>query len=348
MTKLRLLLLPLTLIYWIATSVRNLLYNTGVLPQRSFDKPVLCVGNITVGGTGKTPLTEHIIRLMQSKGLRVGVVSRGYKRKSKGQVVASATPTAEEVGDEPCQMKLKFPTAEVVVDSDRGAAIDTAIGLGCEVVVMDDGMQHRSVCPRAIFLVVDHARPMWRDLPLPSGNLREDRIGRLRANVIIINKCPADMTKAQAESFMSHMSLNDDQRIFFCSIEYGDMRRKDGSKVSDEEAQMRGGVAVAGIGRPEPFFSEIDSRMAESRTKHMSYPDHHNYTEADVKDIQSELDMIGPDSVAICTEKDSMRLPSIEGHETWILPIRLHVLFGQEDELNKTILNTIKQKDNKK
>lgn len=344
MNKLRLLLLPLTLIYWIATSVRNMLYNAGVLPQRSFDKPVLCVGNITVGGTGKTPLTEHIVRLLLSEGVHVGVVSRGYKRKSKGQVVASAAPTAEEIGDEPCQMKLKFPTAEVVVDSNRGAAIDTAIGMGCEVVVMDDGMQHRSVRPHAIFLVVDHARPMWRDLPLPSGNLREDRIGRLRANVIIINKCPADMTKAQAERFMSHMSLNDDQRIFFCTIEYGHLRRADGSAVSDEEAQMRGGVAVAGIGRPDPFFAEIDSRMATRRTKHMSYPDHHNYTEADIKDILYELDQIGPDSVAVCTEKDSMRLPAIEGHETWTLPIRLRVLFGQEDELDKTIMNTIKTK----
>ncbi len=337
MRKARLLLLPLAALYWVGTSVRNLLYNIGILRQRSFDTPVICMGNITVGGTGKTPLTEHVVRLLKNEGRHVGIVSRGYMRKTKGQIVATTDMTAAEIGDEPCQMKRKFPWAEVVVDADREAAIDKVVELGADVVVMDDGMQHRSVRPRGLLLVVDYARPMWCDWPLPAGNLREDRTARLRADIIIINKCPADMTKGQAESFMSHMSLNDGQQVFFCTIDYGSLVRRDGSEVDPEEAELRGGVAVAGIGRPEPFFVEVEKRMAEGRTRRMSFPDHHAYTDSDMTDIASVLNEVGPDSVCICTEKDSMRLPEVANHETWILPIKLKVLFGQEDELNRGI-----------
>lgn len=337
MKKARLLLLPLAAIYWLATSVRNLLYDIGVLPQRRYGTPVICVGNITVGGTGKTPLTEHIVSLLAGGGRRVAVVSRGYKRKSKGQVVADAACTAESVGDEPCQMKRKHPEADVIVDADRAAAIDTAIGRGADVVVMDDGMQHRSVRPKGLILVVDYARPMWRDMPLPAGNLREDRTARLRADMIVVNKCPPGLTKAQAEVFMSHMSLNDGQGVFFSTIEYGSLRRTDGTPVSDDEAAMHGGVAVAGIGRPEPFFDEVDDRLADMRTRRMAFADHHAYTESDMADIRQVLDSVGPDSVVVCTEKDSMRLPAVEGHETWVLPITLRVLFGQGDEMDRAI-----------
>lgn len=337
MRKVRLLLLPAAAIYWLATWLRNLAYDIGLLRQRSFATPVICVGNITVGGTGKTPLTEHILKLLLSKGRRVAVVSRGYKRKSKGQIIATSEMTAADIGDEPMQMKRKFPKADVVVDSDRGAAIDTAIGRGAEVVIMDDGMQHRSVRPRALILVVDYARPMWKDWPLPAGNLREDRIARLRADIIVINKCPANLTKADAEDFMAHMSLNDGQKVFFCSIDYGDMVRSDGSTVSPQETEMRSAVAVAGIGRPEPFFAEVDMRMAEMRTRHLAFPDHHTFTSGDLADIRKSLDKVGPESVVVCTEKDSTRLPKIKGHDTWVLPISLKVLFGQADEMDKAI-----------
>lgn len=343
MSKARLLLLPLSAIYWLGTTIRNLAYDVGLLSQRRFPKPVICVGNITVGGTGKTPLTEHIMDLLMREGRRVAVVSRGYKRKSRGQVIADDTCTSETVGDEPCQMKRKHPEADVIVDADRAAAIDKAIERGADVVVMDDGMQHRSVRPQGLILVVDYARPMWRDLPLPAGNLREDRLARLRADLIVINKCPAGLTKAQAEYFMSHMSLNDGQRVFFSTIAYGGLRRADGTAVSDEEASLRGGVAVAGIGRPEPFFAEVDNRLADMRTRRMAFADHHAYTESDMADIHEMLDYVGPDSVIVCTEKDSMRLPAVEGHETWVLPISLRVLFGQADEFDKCVMRLATQ-----
>ena len=337
MRKARLLLLPVAVLYWLGTSLRNLAYDAGLLRQRTFGVPVICVGNITVGGTGKTPLTERLIRLLSQGGRRVAVVSRGYKRKSKGLVVAGDDATAATVGDEPCQMKRKFPGADVIVDSDRAAAIDAAISRGAQVVIMDDGMQHRSVKPHGLILVVDYARPMWEDLPLPAGNLREDRTARLRADIIVVNKCPAGMTKAQAEAFMSHMSLNDGQKVFFCAIDYGAMTRRDGSEVSDDEAAMRAGVAVAGIGRPEPFFNEVADRLADGRMRRMTYPDHHAYTSGDTDDIRSGLEAAGAESVLVCTEKDSMRLPDIDGHETWILPIRLKALFGQDDEMDRAM-----------
>lgn len=337
MRKARLLLLPFSVLYWVATSLRNLAYDLGALPQRRFKTPVICVGNITVGGTGKTPLTEHLVSLLSGKGRRVAVVSRGYKRKSKGQVVAEADCTAATVGDEPCQMKRKHPEADVIVDSDRAAAISTAISRGADVVIMDDGMQHRSVRPKGLILVVDYARPMWRDLPLPAGDLREDRTARLRADIVVVNKCPPGLTKSQAEAFMAHMSLNDGQQVFFSTIEYGTMRRPDGSPVSDDEAAMRGGVAVAGIGRPEPFFNEVADRLADGRMRRMAFADHHAYSPSDMADISRVLDSVGADGVIVCTEKDSMRLPAVSGRETWVLPIALRVLFGQSDELDKAV-----------
>lgn len=343
MKRARLLLLPVAAVYWVATVLRNILYDLGLLPQTRFGTPVICVGNITVGGTGKTPLTERLVELMLSRGRRVAVVSRGYKRKSKGQVVAGPDCTAESVGDEPCQMKRKHPEADVIVDADRAAAIDTAISRGADVVVMDDGMQHRSVRPKGLVLVVDYARPMWDDLPLPAGDLREDRTARLRADIIVINKCPPSLTKAQAEAFLAHMSLNDGQMAFFSTIEYGALRRADGTPVADEEATMRGGVAVAGIGRPEPFFNEVTERLADGRTRRMAYADHHAYTPSDVEDIREVADGVGADSVVVCTEKDSMRLPEVPGHETWVLPIALRVMFGRGAELDKAIERLARQ-----
>lgn len=334
----RLLLLPAAIVFWLVTTVRNWLYDIGALRSRVFGRPVICVGNITVGGTGKTPIIEHLARLLSGQGLRVAVVSRGYRRKSRGQVVAAEGASAEAVGDEPCQIKRHIPEVDVIVDADRAAAIDTAIARGADVVLMDDGMQHRSVRPSALLMVCDYARPLWRDLPLPAGDRRESVTGRLRADIVIVNKCPRDLTKTEAEAIFRHMSLNDGQKIFFSAIAYSAFTAQDGSAVDDAEISGRGAVAIAGIGRPEPFFTEVERRTGQ--TARMAFADHHTFSDTDIALMGRRLDEAGADSYAICTEKDATRLPARIGrHEVLTLPIKTEILLGEQARFDKLMLS---------
>lgn len=336
--SLRVLLLPVALLYWAVTCLRNWLYNIRALPSRSFAKPVICVGNITVGGTGKTPVIEFVASFLIAQGRRVAVVSRGYRRKTKWQVVASTDSSAQSIGDEPRQIKAHLPTADVIVDANRAAAIDTAFARGADVVLMDDGMQHRAVSPSTLILVCDYARPLWRDLPLPAGNKRESMYNRLRADLVIVNKCPDSLTICEAESIFRHLSLNDGQQILFTSISYGDLLSPDGQTFSDADLEANGAVAVAGIGRPEPFFDEVRRRVGNPDLQTLAYPDHHAFDDKDLQRIAELLDNAGPDSFLVTTEKDATRLPSrIGSHAVATLPIKLNVLFNDEQKLHDFI-----------
>ncbi len=334
----RVLLLPVAVLYWIGTSLRSWLYDVGIMRSRSFDKPVICVGNITVGGTGKTPVIEHIVSRLTDEGFSVAVVSRGYRRRTKGQVIATGESTAEEVGDEPRQIKKHYPRVDVVVDADRGAAIDTAIGRGADVVLMDDGMQHRSVNPSVLILVCDYARPLWRDLPLPAGNKRESMYARLRADVVIINKCPRELTRAQAEGIYARLSLNDGQRIFFTSVVYGELMDAEDHIVTDTLLNTLGAVVVAGIGRPGPFFAEVQRRFTAHELRMLAYDDHHAYSAHELSKIEGMLDAEGQNSYLVTTEKDAARLPRKVGrHVVLRLPIKLEVLFGEGEKFDQLV-----------
>ncbi len=341
MRRLRLLLLPVGALYWVVTQVRVWLYAAGVLRRRSFAAPVLCVGNITVGGTGKTPVIEHLARLLLSAGWRVAIVSRGYRRKSRGQVVAAVGSAAADIGDEPCQLKRHLPQVDVVVDADRGAAIDCALGRGAQVVLMDDGMQHRSVRPSALVLVCDHARPLWGDWPLPVGDLREAAAMARTADVVLVNKCPPSLSRREADEIRRKMRLRQEQRIFFSTIGYADFVRLGGEVVPDREIAARGAVAVAGVGRPWPFFDEVERRVGP--VQRFPFADHHDFTPAELEKIGAALDGVGRGSVLLTTEKDATRLPThVGGHEVAALPIKTDILFGEAEEFDNMILHHIR------
>lgn len=331
---LRMALLPVSIIYWIVTGLRNVAYNIGLFGSRSYESRVICVGNITVGGTGKTPIIEHLLRQLGQGGKRMAVVSRGYKRKSKGQVIATPNSTAAEIGDEPCQLKRKFPEADIIVDADRAAAIETALTRHAAAVLMDDGMQHRSVRASATIMVCDYARPIWDDLPLPTGNLREPFMGRMRADIVVVSKCPADLTKRRAEEFVTQLSMPHGTPLFFSTIGYGELLTLDGkpSLAIRKETPV---LALAGIGRPEPFFAEVKRRFANVET--MSFADHHAYGERDMKSIMAKLRDMGESSIVICTEKDATRLPAIGGHTVLTLPVEPVFLFGDGDMFLKEV-----------
>lgn len=340
--KLRRILLPLTVIYAIVMIVRNKLYDWNVLSSVKFGKPVICVGNITVGGTGKTPFIEHLINLLHAE--KPSVVSRGYRRKTKGLVVASASSTVAEIGDEPFQIHAKHTGTPLVVDADRNEAIQYIINnTQSGVVLMDDGFQHRSTQAGCNILITDYARPMWCDFTFPAGNLREPWIGRHRAQMIVVNKCPHNLTSDEQKQIVQ--KLNVSVPIFFTTIVYDNFLTISGKMINNSEIEKA--MAVAGIGRPEPFFAEVEQRIAD--VKRLVFADHHQFTKDEVEKIVNECKAEG--RRLITTEKDATRLrefvdnSTIETDFVVYLPIRLEVLFNEADKLNTKILQYVRKFD---
>ena len=334
----RILLWPLSLIYLAVTLVRNWLYDCGLIRVRRFGRPGICVGNITVGGTGKTPFIDFVASLLHDH--RPALVSRGYRRKSKGLQVASASSTAADIGDEPMQMHLRHPSMPVAVSADRAEAIDYLLAnTDAGVVLMDDGFQHRRVAAGLNVLVMDYARPMWRDMVFPAGNLREGIGGRNRASVWIVNKCPAAMTDEERRSIARRLKPRDGERLFFSAVEYGDLVPMDAGSASVRPQSV---LAVAGIGRPQPFFDEVRRRFAHVET--LAFADHHNYTGRDIALIGQRLGSLpaGPAALVV-TEKDAMRLRGVHDFDgkSFYLPIRLKILFGEERELEQIITDYV-------
>lgn len=333
----RFLLYPFAMVYCGVTDLRNWLYDKGYKKSRRFDFPVICVGNITVGGTGKTPFIEYLTRLLES--LTPSLVSRGYRRTTSGMVVGTLEHTAAEIGDEPFQILHKFPSMTVVSDGNRNRAISYILdNVETGVVLMDDGYQHRKVEPGLNIIMCDYARPIWSDYVFPMGNLRESKKWIKRADIIIVNKCPKDLSQIEADGIREMMNLYPDQEIYFGTVVYGVMHNSDGTLLQ-ESLDMRDIVlGVTGVGRPAPFYDELERRGFI--VDRMNFSDHHPFTERDVKAIKKRAHQIGAKSI-ITTEKDNTRMPHIEGLNIYYIPIELRVLLGQEKKLNQTIINYV-------
>lgn len=216
---------PVSMLYGIGASIRNKLFDWGMLRSRSFPFPLICIGNLTVGGTGKTPHTEYLIRLLK-KEFKVAALSRGYKRETKGFVLASSSSTAAEIGDEPFQMARKFPDITVAVDADRCEGINL-IQEKCpatEVILLDDAFQHRYVTPGLSVLLTDYNRPIYEDQLLPAGRLRETRNGKKRADMIIVTKCPAGLSDTEQESIKRKLQPHSGQKVLFTTMKYGKLQ----------------------------------------------------------------------------------------------------------------------------
>lgn len=323
--------------------VRNKLYDWGILSHVEFSCPVFCVGNITVGGTGKTPFIEYMTRVLEE--YRVAMVSRGYRRKTKGLVVATKGSTAEEIGDEPCQIHEKFPEMPVVVSENRASAIRCVTDEhGAQVVLMDDGYQHRSVKASMYVLITDYARPMWEDWTFPAGRMREPYCGKKRAGMVVVNKCPIGMSEEERKEY--ERKLDVDVPVFFTAIDYGHLKSIDGEDV---EMELKDVIAVAGIGRPEPFFEEVERRSG--KVERRVFIDHYQFSEDDVRGLMNDGEK--GKRVIVTTEKDAKRLQnfksiiSTENKNIVYLPIELRVLFGEAEKLNTKILEHVRGFDRK-
>lgn len=332
MIILRKLLFPFAILYGIVTSIRNFLYNESIFKSYSFPIPIIAVGNLSVGGTGKTPQIEYLIRLLQDD-YKVAVLSRGYKRKSEGFVLADEKSTVEILGDESFQIFQKFPQIQVAVDANRKNGIEKLLELKNkpEVILLDDAFQHRRVKAGFYILLTAFDDLFCDDYILPTGNLRESRNGANRADIIVVTKCPNIISEAEKERIKSKIGLS--KTIYFSTIAYDDFVYDNNSSLPISEIKLKEKLLLAGIAKPDLFFDYLKQPTDDI----LSFPDHHHFTENDIKTIKNKT----KNQLIITTEKDYVRLHNHNlQSNVYYLPIKSKFL-SDGDDFNKTIKNYV-------
>jgi len=342
MILLRLVLFPFSVLFDLVTSVRNRMYDQGLKPSVRFDTPVVGVGNLTVGGTGKTPLTEYLIRLLQE--LNVATLSRGYGRKTKGFRIANPTDNAATLGDEPYQFYKKFGDHVVVaVGEDRALAIPNILDVhpATGVIVLDDSFQHRRVRPSLNILLSDFARPFYQDFLLPAGRLRESRKGAARADAVVVTKCPSSLSDDDMMEIEKSIRAYVTKPVFFSRIHYG-------NPVAYQNHVLPLGEEVAlisGLSNPRP----LEEYLGQSLTlvKHFKFGDHHDYSVSDIQKFV-RFRREHPKASLITTEKDVVKLAEpefqllLEGVPLFYLPIELEFIKSGRD-FDALVLNSIRR-----
>jgi tetraacyldisaccharide 4'-kinase len=332
MNLLRKLLFPFAILYGFITYLRNYLYDKGILKSYSFDIPVIAVGNLSVGGTGKTPQIEYLIRLL-SPNYKVATLSRGYKRKSEGFILADAASTAEILGDEPFQYFKKFLDIQVAVDADRKNGIEQLLNQKSrpEIILLDDAFQHRKVKAGFYILLTAYEDLFCEDFILPTGNLRESRNGAKRANLIIVTKCPLDITELEQQNIKNKLAV--DLPIYFSIIDYDDKVYNDTESLAVSDLKLMPKMLLAGIAKPKPFFDYLQTDKDEV----MIFSDHHHFSESDILNIKSQA----IDKIIVTTEKDFVRLDAkILRKQLFYLPIKSKFLSNQQS-FDAIILNYV-------
>ncbi len=344
---LRLALYPFTLIYGAIVWLRNRLYDVKFFTSIRFSLPVICVGNLSTGGTGKTPHIEYLLDLLQYQ-YRVATMSRGYKRYSKGFIIADEQTNALRIGDEPMQFFMKYPEAVVCVAEERLTGIPSLLQRRpfIDVILLDDAYQHRSVKAGLNILITDYAQPFYKDHILPFGNLREGRGAYKRAEVIVVSKCPLDMPPARAAEMEQAIGPISGQQVFFTSIRYGTPY----SFFSREPIDIAGthAILVCGIARPEPLVAYLRSVVTD--VHQLTYADHHYFVTTDIEEIKAAYDNWTADrKVIVTTEKDAARLhlhfdKLVElGMPIIVVPIKVEVLFGKGPQLDALVHQYVEQ-----
>ncbi|MBF1062423.1 MAG: tetraacyldisaccharide 4'-kinase [Prevotellaceae bacterium] len=341
-------LLPLSWLYGLAVSLRNELFALGILKERSFSIPVISVGNITVGGSGKTPHVEYLIRLLQDY-IKVGVLSRGYKRKSHGYVLADDNSTMRDLGDEPYQIKQKFHDIYVAVDKNRCNGItrlthDKATS-NVGVILLDDAFQHRYVKPGLNILLVDYHRLIIYDRLLPAGRLREPLNGKQRADIVIITKCPRDLKPMEFRILTKAMDLFPYQQLFFTTIDYGTPQ----ALFSDKTTSLNkyNVLLVTGIASPEQMENDMKHKCRSLTS--LVFEDHHLFNTKDEQRINNAFERLPSPKIIVTTEKDSTRLVNLNGLTTevrdaiFVLPIKVKFMLNQGELFNNKIISYVRK-----
>ncbi len=336
MILLRKILLPIVPVYYFVTWLRNRLYDLGIKKSVTYNFPVIAVGNLSVGGTGKSPMVEYLIRLLKDEVV-LATLSRGYKRETNGFQLVQTGSTAKQVGDEPLQFKTKFTDITVAVDADRRNGIANLVQLQPkpEVILLDDAYQHRKVKAGFYILLTPYYDLYSDDILLPTGNLREPRSGADRADIIVVTKCPNDLDIKTQKKITKKLKVQPYQTVLFATIDYGNDVIGLSGKLSIDALKKTPFTLVTGIANPKPlvdYYHSLDLNFT-----HISYPDHHNFTD-------NELDQLKKYEYVITTEKDYVRLVSGFSKETlWYQPIEMKFIDNQEI-FDNHILNYIKMR----
>jgi tetraacyldisaccharide 4'-kinase len=346
----KILLFPFAVIYGIVTSFRNLLYDWKFLKSKSFEVHTICVGNLAVGGTGKTPHVEYLIKLLQND-FKIATLSRGYKRKTSGFVHATNTSTAWDIGDEPLQYKTKNPTLDVCVDADRVNGVKKILAFiePPKVILLDDAFQHRALNCELKIVVSEYTNLFLNDCMLPSGTLRESKKEINRADIIIISKTPEKTTAVEIRNVIKDLKPLAHQQLFFTWLKYGELEgfqnKLETIDTLNDLFRYRI-VLFTGIGNPVPLYTYLKEYASD--VKHIQYPDHYQFSIQDITDIRAELDAIdGGNKIVVTTEKDAMRLRGNDLQDMantlplYVLPIEVDFK-DKTQEFNETIINYVR------
>lgn len=348
----RWLLLPFTLIYSIIVWMRNKMFDINLLPSKEFNIPLISVGNITVGGTGKTPHVEYMVRLLHDDH-KIAVLSRGYKRQKKGFIVADKESTSSDIGDEPKQIKRKYPDIAMAVDGNRVKGVEKlmkgAAGFDPDIILLDDAFQHRYVKPGLSILLVDFNRPLEKDYILPYGRLRESMYEKKRANIVIVTKTPRDLKPIDRRIISKEMKLFPYQSLYFTYLKYGALTRvfESDKQLSLEMAKDKNikVLLITGIANPVPLKEYLMEYFDD--ITHLNFSDHHNYGPKDVKKVLKAFDKIDSDfKIIITTEKDAVRIGDSKSFKEsslpiYYVPIEVDFLDDDKEDFKKRVLSYI-------
>ena len=344
-------LLPFSWIYGSIVRFRNWLFDMGLKKSKSFSIPIISVGNITVGGSGKTPHVEYLIRLLHDKA-KIAVLSRGYKRKSHGYILANESTTMPEIGDEPFQMHEKFSDIYVAVDAKRARGIENLQNdeatKDVDVVLLDDAFQHRYVKPGINILLVDYHRLIIYDKMLPAGRLREPLSGKNRADIVIITKCPKDLKPMEFRVLTKAMDLYPFQKLYFTSIDYDTPKGVfEEKQIGLDKLQDYHVLLLTGIASPKQM--EHDLKPMTKDITNLSFGDHHSFKGKDIDRINDAFESMPEPRIIITTEKDAVRLRETEGlyekvkSNMYELPIKVSFMLDQQDNFNEKIISYVRK-----
>lgn len=346
LTSFRVLLLPIALLYGLVIRIRNWMFDQQYLKSASFNFPLICVGNLAVGGTGKSPMVEYLLYLL-SPQFKVGTLSRGYKRKTKGYALANTATTALEIGDEPMLFHMKFPQIPVAVGEERLVAIPQLLQdvPDLQAIILDDAFQHRSVKAGFNILLTEYSNIYVNDFFLPTGDLRDERRSAKRANIIVVTKCPADLSSERKQQIIRNLKPRADQKVFFTRIAYGvpyHIFNYEDEWLLTPRVEV---LLVCGIANPKPLKEYLHE--CTHTYYQQDYSDHHIFTIDDLNEIKEKFDRIhAKDKIILTTEKDAVRLLKFRDElatlPMYVLPIRHDFLFGEGEQFNRMVTDFIR------
>ena len=340
----RYLLFPFSILYGSVIWIRNKLFDKKILRSAKFNFPLICVGNLAVGGTGKTPMVEYLVRMVKEK-YKVATLSRGYKRKTKGFAIASEHSTAIDIGDEPMQIHKKFPNVTVAVAEERIIGVPQLLyeRPDTQLIILDDAFQHREIEAGMNILLTDYNHRYTRDILLPAGDLRDLKDSSKRAGIIVVTKCKANLDEEERNKIMRELKPLPNQKVYFTKIRYADLYHlfTSDSYFLEPDCEV---LLVCGIANPAPLKEVLANYVSSYEL--LTYRDHHIFNLDDLKEIKKSFSkMKSKKKIIVTTEKDGVRLAKYERElremPVYVFPIAHEFLFGQERDFESEVLQYI-------